>query len=313
MLTVVVSDLHLGSRTCALETPPLRDALLGRIGAADEVVLLGDVLSLREGPAQEVLETARPLLAAIGDAAAGARLLLVPGNHDHALRAGPLLAAVEDALGREAEVAYPGVWLRKGVFATHGHYLDCHMAVPRPECLAARAMALAGEPVPRRGATAADYEALLAPLYAFAQARAENGQDGGLVPGRVREAVFAQLRGGPRAAGIAAMLGAAVAARALGLGPFSVRLSADRIGRAGLAAMAEVAARLGLGARHVIFGHTHRAEPGWVAPDGTVLVNCGSWLYEPALAGPARARDPSLPGAYVAIADGDRPELRWVV
>ena len=90
----------------------------------------------------------------------------MPGNHDHQL-AEPLLerqrldggrgslqlersvepgepgpaGAVAGYLdGAEVAVAYPGLWLRPDVYATHGHYLDCHMTVPRPECLLAALM-----------------------------------------------------------------------------------------------------------------------------------------------------------------------------
>ena len=46
-----------------------------------------------------------------------------------------------------------------------------------------------------------------------------------------------------------------------GLGSFDADISTDELRRAGLRAMGEVAARLGLGDAHVIFGHTHRAGP----------------------------------------------------
>ena len=76
-----------------------------------------------------------------------------------------------DPLGRLArrmgntrlELAYPGVWLRPDVYATHGHYLDCHNGVRTFECLG-RAVS---ERLVRRGgySTPDDYEAVLAPLY----------------------------------------------------------------------------------------------------------------------------------------------------
>ena len=37
-------------------------------------------------------------------------------------------------------VAYPGVWVREDVYATHGHYLDCHLTVPTLERLSLGAM-----------------------------------------------------------------------------------------------------------------------------------------------------------------------------
>ena len=41
---------------------------------------------------------------------------------------------------RTVRVAYPGVWLRDDVYATHGHYIDRHITVPMLERLAAGAM-----------------------------------------------------------------------------------------------------------------------------------------------------------------------------
>ena len=95
---------------------------------------------------------------AIGGALApGAEVVLVPGNHDHALVAPWLEAAAarrrrrsgsprrsrratrrraRAAIGarcwrpRALSVAYPGVWLRDDVYATHGHYLDLHATLP---------------------------------------------------------------------------------------------------------------------------------------------------------------------------------------
>ena len=32
-------------------------------------------------------------------------------------------------VGTPVQLAYPGVWLRDDVYATHGHYLDCHSEV----------------------------------------------------------------------------------------------------------------------------------------------------------------------------------------
>ena len=41
----------------------------------------------------------------------------------------------------EVTVAYPGLWLRRDLYVTHGHYLDVHLTVPRIESIAASAMA----------------------------------------------------------------------------------------------------------------------------------------------------------------------------
>ena len=65
----------------------------------------------------------------------------------------------------ELVLAYPGLWLRADIYATHGHYLDCHNHAATFECLARRATEkLLREP--RHGyRTPDDYEAVLQPLY----------------------------------------------------------------------------------------------------------------------------------------------------
>ena len=63
-------------------------------------------------------------------------------------------------------VAYPGLRLRPDVYATHGHYLDLPLTVPRIESVGASGMAR----VTGRGRdlrSAADYEAALGPIYGF--------------------------------------------------------------------------------------------------------------------------------------------------
>ncbi|MCW2989930.1 MAG: hypothetical protein JWM73_524, partial [Solirubrobacterales bacterium] len=186
MRTLVISDLHLGARTGVgvLHRPAALAVLLGALEDVDRLVLLGDVVELRQGPAAEALAAARPVLDAIGTAMAGREIVVVPGNHDHGLiraqlderpPAGlddryDLSAALAAPLGG-ATVAYPGLWLRPDVYATHGHYLDVHGTVPSFERLGAGLMArLAGAPPER--ARPVDYEAILAPIYAWIDAAA---------------------------------------------------------------------------------------------------------------------------------------------
>src|SRR4051794_13975811 len=61
------------------------ERLVEAVSGADTVVLLGDVLGLREGPVAAVLEAARPLFERRGAATAGKRVVLSAGNHDHQL------------------------------------------------------------------------------------------------------------------------------------------------------------------------------------------------------------------------------------
>ena len=57
MRTLVISDLHLGSRRPVdiLRRPEPLDALCAYLGDVDRLVLLGDVLELRHGPLREAL------------------------------------------------------------------------------------------------------------------------------------------------------------------------------------------------------------------------------------------------------------------
>src|SRR4051812_15931717 len=203
--TVVVSDLHLGARTGAdlLRRPAVRAALLAHLEGADRLVLLGDTVELRHGPVREALAAARPVLREIGQALGG-ELVLVPGNHDHRLlsewlegrgtggrppplsleeRAGPDATAATAAIAEMVapstlDVAYPGLWLADGVYATHGHYVDRHSTVPSFERLAAGALGRVLGDRPGDVSAPDDYEIVLAPLYALLDAIAARSPDG---------------------------------------------------------------------------------------------------------------------------------------
>ena len=189
MVTAVISDLHLGTRTKddLLARPAVRSTLMGALASADQVVLLGDSIELRDKPPSDALAAATPFFEDLGEALWGRRVVLVPGNHDHQLAdrwlarrgAGPLgleelskplpgdpLHALAGRMGdTELVLAYPGVWLRPDVYATHGHYLDCHNDVRTFECLARAAVEKLTR-APRHGYSAPeDYEAVLAPVY----------------------------------------------------------------------------------------------------------------------------------------------------
>ncbi len=189
--TIVVSDLHFGLRAGGdlARRDDVRARLLALVEGADRLVLLGDVLELRERSLEETLRLAQPFFEELAMALGTGEIVLVPGNHDHALAA-PLVRSVggsnglrslenrlrpspEHPLGRLAdrlrpvtlELAYPGLWLDQRVYATHGHYMDTHSPVPMVECLAiALSARLRGGP-PGPGSTPADYERVLAPVY----------------------------------------------------------------------------------------------------------------------------------------------------
>ena len=79
MRTLLISDLHLGSRTGSdvLRRSELRAPLLAEAARADRVVLLGDVLELRHGPPREALAAARGFFEELGGALRGRELVVV--------------------------------------------------------------------------------------------------------------------------------------------------------------------------------------------------------------------------------------------
>src|SRR5262249_22385972 len=178
------------SQADVLRRPAIRSILFEGLKDADEIVLLGDVVELREQPLSDVLEVALPFFEELGEALPGKRITYLGGNHDHRVVSEWLeqLRLDEQTLGLEQrttpdasrplrliaermpsvtlELAYPGVWLRPGTYALHGHYIDAHMSIPRVEAvlIAATARATGGfAPGPR---TPDDYEAKMSPLYA---------------------------------------------------------------------------------------------------------------------------------------------------
>jgi predicted phosphodiesterase len=345
MRTAIVSDLHLGAGTGEdlARDPAVREALLAEVSSADRLVLLGDVLELRDFPLPRVLESVQPFFAAVGEAMAGRRIVLVPGNHDHwlaeplleevalsggelglehrALPAGGALTSIAAWLGEaELSVAYPGVWLRDDTYATHGHYMDCHMTLPRLECVAAATvMRRAGRPP--EPAVPSDYERVLRPLYGLAFGLAESGLGNGANrPSEwAWEAVSGRRRNGNRLGRVArkAAVDAAVPAgiwmlNRLLRAEFEPDVSAATIARDGIAAATELARRLRLEAAHVITGHTHRAGPEagdstWTIPGGGLLHNTGSWVYADAFHHPGSPPGPYWPGTVTWLDDEGPP------
>jgi hypothetical protein len=327
-----------------LERRAALDALSAAVARADRLVLLGDVVELRRGPRAAALAAAAgPLRAIAGALRADAELVVLAGNHDHGLiaealadrarRGEPLGTAAEldpvpaltEALGgRAATLAYPGVWLREDVWATHGHLADRHTTVPMLERVGAGVMARLVREAPGGPTRAEDYEAALAPMYAWIDALAEFGGSGARGDG-VSAGAWSAMTGG-RSPGLdwrrrALKAGFPVAIAALnraGVGPLSARLHGGALRRSALAAIDEVARRLSVDARWVVFGHTHRAGPlpgddpsEWRRPGGGGLVNCGCWVTETAFLEPDPATSPYRAGFAVWVTDepGRAPEL----
>lgn len=344
MRTLVVSDLHLGAPSAVdvLRDPAPRAALVAALEGIDRLVLLGDTIEGRGGPQRDALAIALPVLAEVGAAMSGGEVVIVPGNHDHELasrwlehgprlgleercepaRASPAAAELAAALAPAAVgIAYPGLWLRDDVYATHGHYLDVHTPVPVLERLAAGVMTrLAGAP-PQRGARPDDYERILAPLYALSRASAARTPPGRRAAGSGRsERIWTMLAApGPRRLRARALACsfplAVVAADRLGLGPLHADVSKDGLRRGALGGMREVLRRLEVDAAHVVFGHTHRTGPlpGDDPAEWGRLVNTGSWVSQPHFTGGGAHSSAYRAGGAVELGETGPPRVRMLL
>ena len=350
MRIAIVSDLHLGlvGGGDVLRDASVRSVLLEEIADADRVVLLGDVVELRDLALGPALELSRPFFEELGATLGEREVTLVPGNHDHRL-AEPLLddlsldgggplelertaspapgatTTIDAWLGpARLRIAYPGVWLRDDVYATHGHYMDAHLRLPRAECVAVAAMARATGRLPDP-ATPADYERVLRPIYGFGFGLAQMRR--GPVTrtqGHFGLAAWETLAGpergestGRRLAVGAARAGFPAAVWTLNRllrSDFDPDLSGESIFRGGVDAAAEAARRLGVDDGHVIVGHSHRGGPlpgeaEWPLPGGGRLHNTGSWVFASAFHHPGHPPNPYWPGTLTWIED-DAPPRR---
>ncbi|MCW2996957.1 MAG: hypothetical protein JWN65_506 [Solirubrobacterales bacterium] len=355
MRTLVVSDLHLGAlrKTDVLQRPGPLAAFCQYLQDVDRLVLLGDTVELRHGPARDALAAAEPVFAALGEAlGAGGEIVLVGGNHDHGLlspwlrgrgarrppaplkldelggpRAGPAIARLAKAAGpAPLTVRYPGIFIREDVYATHGHYLDCLTTLPAFERLGAGVMARIEGRVPEADATPDDFEALLAPMYAWLDALADSrggswSEDRQGASASAWELLSATGQRPLKARALASLFPLGIhGLNRIGIGPLRAELSGEALRDAGLAAMGGVLTRLGITAGHVLFGHTHRAGPlsrdeegRWrVAGSGTRLYNSGCWIDEPVFARGGHD-SPYWAGRAIEVDDEGPPRLVRVV
>jgi UDP-2,3-diacylglucosamine pyrophosphatase LpxH len=340
MRTAIVSDLHLGSGfgEDVLRDAEIRRVLLEHLAEADRLVLLGDVLELRELPLAVALESARPFFEELGEAMDGRAVVLVPGNHDHRL-AEPLLEqlalegqplgfehrakpAGEPAEriarwlgGAELELAYPGIWLRDDVYAIHGHYMDCHMTLPRIECIAAAATMRTLRPLPA-SPRPGDYEQVLQPVYGLTYGLAQGGVARRAARPSERAWQTISNGGGARRAVLRAAIPAGIwSINRLLRADFKASLTAASISHSGVAAATAMAERLGLEAAHTITGHTHRGGPEeadamWALPGGRCLHNTGSWVFASAFHHPGTPPGPYWPGTVTWLEDAGPPTRR---
>jgi hypothetical protein len=253
----------------------------------------------------------------------------------------PALARIAEwAAPARTTIAYPGLWVRPDVYATHGHYLDCHLTVPTLERLSVGAMSRGlGRPAAAFSGPD-DYEAVSAPVFAWRDVVARYTRPGAALNGvatvsawralggggaqdgrgrgeRAPRDPLERLRSGLRRGALQGGFPVAVAAlNAAGIGPLRTDISGRELRRAGLAAMGEVAAKLGLGDAHVVFGHTHRGGPfprdhpeEWLGPAGARLVNSGSCAYASIFLDSDGPDNPYWPGTAVMVGEEGPPEL----
>jgi hypothetical protein len=329
--TLVVSDLHLGSvlGRDVLRRPAALDALTAAVSGVDRLVLLGDTVEMLEGRPRRALEQARAPLGALASALGrGGEILVIPGNHDHALvrpylrerraagrrlgvatrvpaRSGVALSTLVAALRpARVRVQYPGAWLATGVYATHGHYVDRHL-LARRGVLAKGPFAV----LPERGARPDDYERLSGPSLDSVNSLASLE-----LPEALADALDAATGALRRATKVAAPTAASIM-RTDALAPLTAGALGIQFRRAGLPAMAAAAKALGIRARHLVFGHLHRCgpQPGddpqewWPDERGPRLYNCGSWVFEPLLLAGSSPPHPYWPGGAVLLEEGEAP------
>jgi len=346
--TALLSDLHLGavSGRDVLRLPEPRERLVGALEGAERVVVLGDLLELREQPVARVLETASPALKALREACRDKELIVVPGNHDHHLadafldrlrledqdlgleqrteasaHPGLLGRLAELLAGAELSLAYPGLWLREDVYATHGHQVDVHMTVPRPEAIMASAMRRVT--LRRAPSSPADYEAILDPLYSLFHGIAQASSQTALErTGGASRKAWRLLEGGGLGAFAAGRVGVpagVLALNAAGFGPFRPEITGAELRDSGLRAMSQAVDALDVRAQHVLFGHTHRPWPlpgrdgEWRTPSGALLYNTGSWYHEGSLIAADGPSSPYWPGTVTWLEASGPPRLENVL
>jgi Calcineurin-like phosphoesterase len=303
MRTLIVSDLHLGSGSGSdvLGRPEPRAALLEALQDVDRLVLLGDVLELRHGPPREAMAASRPFFEDLGGvfgAPPAREVVLCAGNHDHllvdawlderALQApeplsleqridaetfSPMLERIAEWLSpARLSVAYPGLWVRPDVYATHGHYLDCHLTVPTLERLSVAVVSrMLGRPAGKFGRVE-DYEAVTGPVLAVAALNRA-----GLGPLRTDISIEELRRAGLRAMG-------EVADR-LQLGDSYVVF----------------------GHTHRAGPLPGDPEQEWHGSGGARLVNSGCWTYDSVFLSSTPGESPYWPGTCVLIEDEGPP------
>jgi hypothetical protein len=315
MRVLVVSDFHLGAARGhdVLRFPEPRKRLLDAIEQVDQLVLLGDLVELRDGP--RAMSAARPILTDIGRHVGPDReVILVPGDHDHALirpwaealglaltidstapaDATPALAQIASWLApSRVRVQYPGVWLPDRVWATHGHYLDAYLT---PHILFGLPLQLPG--VATRRKVPADYEPVFTSRQDQMAAGAAAARDPTDIARYEPQGVDRALRLVDRAPS-----------------SFVTALLTLQLRYAAVPALAHAVASLSVDAATIMFGHVHSrwplpgddARPRRRLATAPAMLSAGAWVYDQRIVGSAPPSHPYWPGGALVLESGRPP------
>ena len=164
MVSLVISDTHLGSRHSTLNAEETINDFIEKLGSAlqgehlHEIILLGDIFDLWESTLPDALSSSHAFLKALSETEAG-KVVYVPGNHDHHLK---VLSSEGDVLANPSQEAYPPLHVKGSkvireslsqifstnteirypsyeidisghpIILTHGHFFDLVQKIPMP-------------------------------------------------------------------------------------------------------------------------------------------------------------------------------------
>ena len=325
--TLVISDLHLGSRLRrdVLHHPAALEALLDALDGVERLVLLGDIVELLGGQAVEAMAAAEPVLRAVGARlGSGREAILVPGNHDAALvrswaRAQGVSLAVDARVPVDATPLLARVtsWLAPASVRVTTRASGSRSGCGRPTATISIVTCC------RRSPTASPAGCSVA-CRVTAPRRPTTNRPGDLRSHGLRPCSPTVCRARSPCCGTTWSSSSAPRRCRASRGACSHtasrpsprccserRRDARVFPRSGASSIGSVS-----DAEWVIFGHVHRCGPlagddprRWRGPGGRPqLANTGSWVHEPLLLHRASPPHPYWPGGAILLQEGRNPK-----